>query len=279
MPVTRRGPWCALLLATLCAVGTARAVLVSPLAIFLDGQTRTTEVMLANSGATPEEVTIDVRYGFPTTDTLTETIATPTFAPDSVLASAPSAARFVRVFPRRVVLQPGQTQLVRVFASPPPGLADGEYWARFMATSKQLPDTAKKETDQVAITFAIVTSIPVWYRKGALKTSIAIDTLTARVTRDTLEARAMLTRGGSASWLGTATFTLADGKGRTVREWPVMTAIFPAQYKRRFRWSLEGVVPGAYTLTASLKTTRADLRPQDILSAPEAARTIPVVVP
>lgn len=279
--MTRRRAQRALVLVLLAALvaGRARAVLVSPLAIFVDGQARTTEVTLANSGAAPEEVTIDVRYGFPTTDPLTETMVTPTFAPESVSASAPSAARFVRVFPRRVVLQPGQTQLVRIFASPPPGLADGEYWARFMATSKQLPDTAKKEIDQVGITFAIVTSIPIWYRKGAVKTSIAIDSLVASATRDTLDARTVLARAGNASWLGTATFTLADAKGRTVREWPVMTAIFPAQYKRRFRWSLEGVPSGAYTLNASLKATRADLRPQDILPAVDVTRSVPVVVP
>jgi P pilus assembly chaperone PapD len=261
------------------ATSRAHAVLVSPLAIFVDGQTRTTEVTLANPSPTPEEVTIDVRYGFPTTDTLTESVVTPTFGPDSVLATAPSAARFVRVFPRRVVLQPGQTQVVRIFASPPPGLADGEYWARFMATSKQLPDTAKKDGESVGITFAIVTSIPIWYRKGPVKTILALDTLAARATRDSLDARIVLARGGNASWLGTATFTLSDARGRTVREWPVMTAIFPAQYKRRLRWALDGVPPGAYTLTAAFKATRGDMRPQDVLPAPEVSRAVPVVIP
>ena len=265
-------------LATL-ATAAAHAVLVSPLAIIMDGQTRTTEVTLANPSPTPEEVTIEVRYGFPTTDALTESPVTPTFAPESASATAPSAARFVRVFPRRVVLQPGQTQVVRIFASPSPTLADGEYWARFMATSKQLPDTAKKDGESVGITFAIVTSIPVWYRKGAVKTTLAIDTLSAHATRDTLEARVVLARGGNASWLGTATFTLSDARGRAVREWPVMTAVFPVQYKRKLRWSLEGVPAGVYTLGAAFKATRADLRPSDVLSAPEVVRAIPVSVP
>ncbi len=281
MPVIRR-------LAGAIAVGAglvlataqgARAVLVSPLAIFFDGQARTTEISLANTSATPEEVTIDVRYGYPTTDSLTEAIVTPTFAPESVSAGAPSAARFLRVFPRRVVLQPGQTQVVRLFASPPAGLAEGEYWARFMATSKQLADTAKAEGDRVGITFAIVTSIPVWYRKGAVRTSITVDTLSARVQRDTLEARVVLARGGNASWLGTAKFSLNDARGRLVREWPVMTAIFPAQYRRRFRWALDGVSPGSYTLTATFTAARTDIRSTDVLPAPEATRSVPVTLP
>ena len=256
----------------------ADAVLVSPLAIFVDAQARTTEVTLANPSPTAEEVTIDVRYGFATTDSVTETAITPTFAPESLAADAPSAARFVRVFPRRVVLQPGQTQVVRLFASPPPSLSDGEYWARFMATSKQQPDTAKPSTEQVGITFAIVTSIPVWYRKGVVRTSIAIDTMTAGATRDTLDARLVLARGGNASWLGTATFELLDARGRSTKEWSLLTSVYPARYRRRYRWALDGVPPGSYTLQATLRAVRADLRPTDVLPAAEVRRSVPVTI-
>ena len=257
----------------------AQAVLVSPLAIFVDAQRRTTEVTLANPTATPEEVTIDVRYGYATTDSLTELPVTPTFAPESVSATSPSAARFLRVFPRRVVLQPGQTQVVRVFASPPPSLPDGEYWARFLATSKQVADTGKSVGEQVGITFAIVTSIPVWFRKGLVKTTIAIDSLSARATRDTLDARVVLSRGGNASWLGTATFELLGADGRAVREWPLMTSVYPAHLRRRFRWALEGLPAGTYTLQLSLRATRADVRASDVLPSPDAREALLLTVP
>ena len=257
----------------------AQAVLVSPLAIFVDAQRRTTEVTLANPTATPEEVTIDVRYGYATTDSLTELPVTPTFAPESVSATSPSAARFLRVFPRRVVLQPGQTQVVRVFASPPPSLPDGEYWARFLATSKQVADTGKSVGEQVGITFAIVTSIPVWFRKGLVKTTIAIDSLSARATRDTLDARVVLSRGGNASWLGTATFELLGADGRAVREWPLMTSVYPAHRRRRFRWALEGLPAGTYTLQLSLRATRADVRASDVLPSPDAREALLLTVP
>ncbi|MBI3789846.1 MAG: hypothetical protein HY275_03105 [Gemmatimonadetes bacterium] len=257
----------------------ARAVLVSPLAVFMDPQTRTSEVTLANPSPTTEEVTIEVRYGIPTTDSLTELPILPTFASDSVAASVPSAARFLRVFPRRVVLQPGQSQVVRVFASPPPGLADGEYWARFMATSRQLADTGARAGGAVGISFAIVTSIPIWYRKGPVRTSLTLDSLSATVARDTLEARFVATRGGNASWLGTATFTLTDARGRVAREWPLTTGVFPTSLRRRLRWPLEQLPAGTYTLTASFRAARDDLKAGEVLSAPEARRTTTVTLP
>ncbi|MBI2795469.1 MAG: hypothetical protein HYX65_02060 [Gemmatimonadetes bacterium] len=280
--MTRRRLRLGALVALVAAVtlsGIARAVLVSPLAIFMDTRTRTAEVMLANTSTATEEVTVDLRYGYSTTDT-NESPMVPSFAPESLSAEAPSAARFIRVFPRRVVLAPGQSQTVRLFASPTPALPDGEYWARFLATAKRLPDTTKAgEGTQVGVSFAIVTSIPLWYRKGAVTTSISMDTLTAVAAGDTLRARAVLSRGGNASWLGTATFALLDARQRPVREWTVAMSIYQKSYRRRLAWPLEKLAAGTYTLVATLSPVRTDLRTADVLPAPEARARTQVTVP
>ena len=259
--------------------GVARAVLVSPLAIFMDARARTAEIVLANTTSTAEEVTIDLRYGFSTTDT-NESPMMPSFAPESVSAEAPSAARFTRVFPRRVVLAPGQSQTVRLFASPSPLLPDGEYWARFLALTKKLPDTTRAaEGTQVGVSFAVVTSIPLWYRKGAVTTSIAMDSLTASVAVDTLRARIVLARGGNASWLGTTTFALLDAGGRPVREWRVPMSIYQPRYRRRFAWPLERLAPGTYSLVATMAAVRVDLQKSDVLPAAEFKAHTQVTVP
>ena len=259
--------------------GVAHAVLVSPLAVFMDTRARTAEVMLANTSTYAEEVTVDLRYGYSTTDS-SESPMVPSFAPESIAADAPSAARFIRVFPRRVVLAPGQSQTVRLFASPSPILPDGEYWARFLATAKRLADTTKSgEGTQVGVSFAIVTSIPLWYRKGTVSTSIAMDTLVARAGSDTLRARVVLARGGNAAWLGTTTFALLDARQRPVREWVVPMSIYQKAYRRRFTWSLDKLAPGTYTLTATMAAVRSDLRAADVLPAPEARARTQVTVP
>ena len=278
--MTRRRRWTGVLLAAgALSAGVAHAVLVSPLAIFMDARARTAEVTLVNTTTTPEEVTIDLRYGYSTTDT-NEVPMVPTFAPESVTAEAPSAARFTRVFPRRVVLAPGQSQTVRLFASPSPAIPDGEYWARFLATAKKLPDTTKAvEGTQVGVSFAIVTSIPLWYRKGAVSTSIAMDSLSAAAAGDSMRARVVLVRGGNAAWLGTTTFALLDARGRAVRDWTVPMSIYQARYRRRFVWSLDKLPAGSYSLVATMAAIRPDLRAADVLPATESRARTQITVP
>lgn len=255
-----------------------RAVLVSPLAIFMDQRSRSSEIRLANSSAHAEEVTIDLKYGYSTTDSL-ERPTTPSFDADSVSADAPSAARWIRVFPRKVVLAPGQVQIVRLFASPPPSLPDGEYWARFLASSRTLPDTiAADQGTRAGISFQIITSLPLWYRKGAVTTSATIDTLDATAAGDSVRVRFVLTRGGNASYLGTAKFALVDAREKAVREWQLPLSVF-MRYRRRAAFPLDKAPAGKYTLAMTLATVRADLRPPDITPAPDARARVSVLVP
>ena len=255
-----------------------RAVVVSPLAIFMDQRSRSAEIRLANSSAHAEEVTIDLKYGFSTTDSLDRPM-TPSFDPESVSVDAPSAARWIRVFPRKVVLAPGQVQTVRLFASPPPSLPDGEYWARFLASSRAVPDTAAAGQDiRAGISFQIITSLPLWYRKGAVTTSATIDTLDAVSVGDSLRVRFVLSRGGNASYLGTVKFALLDAREKPVREWLLPLSVY-TRYRRRAAFPLDKAPAGTYTLAMTLSAVRADLRPPDITPAADARARVTVLVP
>jgi P pilus assembly chaperone PapD len=279
---TRRVRWRIAIAAALALVAlvplVGRAIVVSPLAIFMDQRSRSAEIRLANSSAHAEEVTIDLKYGYATTDSLDRLMAA-TFEPDSVAADAPSAARWIRVFPRKVVLAPGQVQTVRLFASPPAGLPDGEYWARFLASSHELPDSSSATSGvRAGISFVIITSIPLWYRKGVVTTSANIDTLEAAAAADSLRVRFVVARGGNASFIGTAKFSLLDAREKSVREWQVPLAIF-ARYRRRVLFPLDKVPAGTYTLAMTLSAVRADLQTSDLTPAADARARVTVLVP
>jgi P pilus assembly chaperone PapD len=122
-----------LLVLLACWAQPAAAVSVSPIALYLDQATRTGTLTLYNPGALAEEVEIGFAFGYPVSDSAGN-VSVPLF--DTSPAGEPSAVEWMRAFPRRLRLEPGQRQVVRVMAQPPAGLANGEYWARVLVRSR-----------------------------------------------------------------------------------------------------------------------------------------------
>src|SRR5688500_4430590 len=118
-----------ILLALFLAVSALRAaaVSVSPMAVYLDQRTRTGTITLYNAGTRPEEIGVEFAFGYPQSDEAGNITVPIT---DTVPAGEPSAVGWLQAFPRRLVLQPGQRQVVRIMIRPPEGLEEGEYWAR-----------------------------------------------------------------------------------------------------------------------------------------------------
>lgn len=242
----------------------ADAVLVAPHALFLSDRSRVGQVELINQGRGAEEVEIEFAYGYPQTDSTgdmhVELIENPP-------ADAPSAAGWLRAFPRRLRLDPGQRQSVRIQASPPAGLRDGEYWSRMIVTSRpaQAGGVSEDSTINAAIVFQLRTITSVNYRNGTVRTGVRIDSVTATATADTLDAWVSLTRTGNAAFIGSVRLALADSTGTTVRSWdPSPLAVYYGLF-RRFQLPLEGLAAGRYTLRVSATTERQDLDPRHVL--------------
>ena len=111
----------------------ASAVTVSPNALFIDSRTRSGVLTLYNPGTTAEEIEITFAFGYPRSD-LAGAISVA--LADSAPAGEPSVLGFVRAFPRRLRLEPGQRQTVRILMQPPAGLPEGEYWGRVLIRSR-----------------------------------------------------------------------------------------------------------------------------------------------
>ena len=254
-----------------------KAIYVTPHAVFIDHRVRSGEVTLGNAGETPEEVTVELRFGFPDTDSA----GTPFIRfVDDPGPEFPSAAGWIRPFPRRIRLEPGTQQVVRLLATPPDDLPDGEYWTRMVVTSRgaSMPivtaDTAVRAGVQLEI--RLITAIT--YRKGEVHTSVAISELTGAVSGDSLLVWLGATRGGNAAYLGTATFDLVGNDGSTVREWAIPIAVYYPML-RRFAFPMEGVPRGDHLLRVTLSASRTDLLEEQVLSAPTVVDSLDILVP
>jgi len=252
------------------------AVLVAPHAVFIDARTRTGQVYLINTGTTAEEVTIETRFGYPDTDSAGGIFVR---LIDDPPAGSPSAAAWIRPFPRRVVVQPGERQVVRLLAQPPQDLPEGEYWTRLVVTSRgaQVAVQGGDSVVRAGISLVVSTIISVTYRSGQVQTGIRLDDFRAEDAGDSLVAWVGLTRQGNAAYLGTTWIRLRDAAGRVVREWDTPTAVYYSLH-RRFAFPLDSVPPGSYTAQLEVSTPRGDLPAGSVLPAPPVEQALPVEV-
>lgn len=241
------------------------AILVAPHAVFIDHRNRSGQIFLVNTGAVPEEVVIDLRFGFPDSDSAGGVYIR---WPDTSDVTLPNATPWIRAFPRRTVVQPGERQAVRLLASPPPGLADGEYWSRLIVTSREVrpPLTASDSVVRAGVNVELRTILSLTYRKGQVGTSVTMTEFQPTVTRDSLIVWLALHRDGNAAFLGSVDLE-AHQAGRVVAELETPVAVF-FHVRRRFAVPLsEPAAPGSYTVRVRVSTERQDLDRTKVLPA------------
>ncbi|MBB1488854.1 fimbrial biogenesis chaperone [Oceanospirillum sediminis] len=82
----------------------------------------------------------------------------------------PAASKMIRYAPRQVILEPGETQAVRVMLRRPADLKDGEYRSHMLfqrlQTVKGINTPATATTPGISMDLLIGTSIPVFVRQG-----------------------------------------------------------------------------------------------------------------
>jgi hypothetical protein len=250
------------------------AILVAPHAVFMDHRSRTGQVFLVNTGDAPEEVTVDLKYGYPATDSTGTVFIRLIDQPDS---AEPSAAAWIKAYPRRAVLAPGQRQVVRLLATPPAGLPDGEYWSRIIATSRgsKIAVVGGDSAVSAGLSLELRTIISLSYRKGAVHTGVAVNDLRATREGDSLVVWFGAERQGNAAFLGTLALQLVDAADKARDQWESPVAVYHPLH-RRYVFPLDSLPAGRYTLRMSLTTARNDLDPRNILPAEPVRRTVDV---
>jgi len=252
------------------------AIYVSPTAVFIDDRSRAAQITIGNSGDSPEEATIELKFGFPDADPA----GTPyvRFIEDPG-PEFPSAAEWIRPFPQRVRLEPGTQQVVRLLARPPEGLPDGEYWTRMIVTGRGavVPVAGGDSVVRAGVSLEIRLVTSVTYRKGSVSTGVVLRGLTAEAEGDSLAVWASMAREGNAAYLGTADVELVTVRGAIVRRWSTALSVhYPMT--RRFAFPLESLEPADYRVRFRLRAQRRDLPEDRVLPAPTVTDSVAVRV-
>lgn len=257
-----------------CGAGRAHAVSVSPTALYIDSRTRTAVLTLYNPGSLPEEIAIDFAYGYPQADSAGNVSVPTTKEP---AAGEPSALAWMRAFPRRLLLQPGQRQIVRVLVEPPADLADGEYWARILVSSRGGQPPIEQQQGDVRLQLNVQTTLVMAanYRKGDVSTAVSIAAASARRTAEGVQLQVDLARSGNAAFLGRMRAELLDGAGNVVSTLYDDVAVYRTM-RRRLTFAVPAGTNGPLSVRVRVNTEREDLPPGGALPAAPIDQRVPV---
>jgi P pilus assembly chaperone PapD len=253
----------------------ARAVTVSPTAVYISSRNPSAMLTLINTGSRPEEIELSIGFGYPVSDTagvLRVDIV------ENAAAGEPSLTTYLRVFPRRLVLQPGQRQVVRVMVAMPGGAADGEYWGRVLVKSRGGEPPIEQSQGNVRMQLSLETTFAtaVFFHKGDVKTGVSLPLVDARRQGDSVQFTVDLKREGNGAFLGRIRAELVDAKGTTVAEVEDVAAVYRT-LRRRFVLRTGAPLPaGAYTVRYVVDTERPDLPAQGPTRAEPMRGTISV---
>ena len=254
----------------------AHAVTVSPTALYISSRSPSALLTLYNPGQRAEEIEISFGFGYPRSDS---TGALQIMITDSAAVGEPSASAWLRVFPRRMVLQPGQRQVVRVTVVAPAGIADGEYWGRVMVKSRGGEPPIEQTQGQVKMALTVETTFAtaLFFRKGDNSTGITVPSATAVLTPSGVQTTLDLQRTGSAAYLGRVELFLVDSLGRTRDSVEDVVAVY-RQLRRRFVMPLPPGTGRAERLFIRyvVDDKRPDLPPGGQLPSSPVTATIPV---
>lgn len=256
----------------------AQGVLVAPTVVFVNSRTRAATMDLINTSGGPSEITVETQFGYPVTDSAGGISVR---LVDSVEAGAPSIAKYIVAYPRRVTVAPGAKQTIRLLVNPPANLPDGEYWSRIIITSRGGPArlAARATTDtsaiEVGVTLVVRTVTTMLYRNGAVTSAVTATGLTAEHIGDSVVVRAQVARAGTGVFLGMSHVELLNGAGQVLAK---LDRQLPLYYPLSPRYSL--VAPrdasGPLTVRFRLANDREDIPMRDRLPFTPVIQTVKV---
>ncbi len=238
-------------------------LLLTPQRIVFEGSKRIEELNLANTGNDTARYLISLINLRMKEDGGFEEIT----APDT---GQSFADKWVRFFPRSVVLAPQESQTVKIQLTRPLGMEPGEYRSHiyFRAIPDQLPLGENPPTSDTSISVRLIpvfgVSIPVIIRIGAAATETSLTDLSVDWTKDTVPLLNMaFRRKGNMSVYGDISVDLVSAQGHTTRIAQVKgVAVYTPNTLRRFRMPLRntrgidyhsGKLHVAYTTSSNAK--------------------------
>jgi len=277
LPVDRvSGPAAVLVLLVGWTFGLAAhaQVVVAPKLVNLSDDERFASVFVENRTNRPQEVVLEFKFGYPVTDSLG---GVSMHYGDRAAADSLAIGTFIKPYPRRFLLPPGQRQRVRLALRPPNDLPDGMYWSRLAFTANQYeqdtPPSAQAAIE-TKIRYRYRQVISVFYRHGSLETGLRFRKMRSSRDPDNIYITARVERTGNAPYIGTAKLEVVNDSTGTVVMTQEDKASVYFDMTHRFAVPRPALTMGTYRAKVTYETRREGIASSDLVPASPASRSL-----
>lgn len=276
--MSARGFIVSAILSLLAVANISAGVLVAPTVIVLGDKHRTGRMTVQNPTDKPKEITVRFSFGLPTSDSLGNISVR---LQDSGVTDPQSAVNWIKAFPRKLILPPNGTQIVRFVARPPKDLPDGEYWARVVVRSQEGETSIPAPSDAGAITtrlnMIMQTAIMFKYRKGDLTPQINLVSFESFTFENQIEALIDMRNPTNCSYVGILKCRLLDAQNREISQSSLQLAVYRSLSRRIVLPLRDGDFEKPYHIDLSISTKgRNDIPAEDLLVGNEISRTLAI---
>ncbi|MCE1164011.1 MAG: hypothetical protein LWX07_01255 [Bacteroidetes bacterium] len=238
------------------AISCFAQVTVAPVTVHMSDADKNSYIVVRNNSSNSSwEVSIEMKFGYPVSDSLGKTVL---YFPEKENETDPSAVKFISFYPRKFILPPLGEQTVRISAKPK-GLTDGEYWGRPVIKSKVVAaeDSTGKENINAGLGVEFRTVIALNYRKGKVSTGVNIQDLKCSYDGSKLILTAGLKRDGNAAYIGNIITSVTDSKDNEIKNSKQEISVY-YDLNKRIEIETGKLAPGKYNISVSLNTDREE---------------------
>lgn len=231
-------------------------ITVTPATIHLSDSHKSGYILIRNNSKTiPQEVSTEIKFGYPKSDTTGKTIM---YFPENLNESDPSIIKWVSFYPRKFVLQPLKEQVVRITVKPSK-LSGGEYWGRPIIISRPAIKKSNSGKVKVATKFGVEfrTVLALYYREGKVNTKINFKQLSGEYQDNKFVLMAKLKRVGNAAYIGNLLVNISDGRGNYIKEIKQKISVY-YELNKRIVVETGKLKKGYYTIEVKLNTNREE---------------------